>query len=128
MWCSAILLHRPFVSYWQKKGWPAGKTMQNYPHPLDVCVTAANNICAILEGYADNLPMLSCDMIFPIFTCASTLSHYSKENDLHEAEVSKRINMCIGWLLVLGKSWKNASTRQEMLTKGMDHFPYDGFD
>jgi hypothetical protein len=124
MWCSTILLHRPFASHRDSQ---TDKKHKNSPQPLDICFIASNNICDILEGYADNLPKLSCDMIFPIFTTASTLSHYSKQIGREDPLTQRRIDMCVKWLLILGKSWKNAGARQQMLVKGTPPFPFPQF-
>ncbi|KAH8594961.1 fungal-specific transcription factor domain-containing protein [Bisporella sp. PMI_857] len=110
MWCLTILLHRPFIGNYQ----PGGKDAKD---PLQECFVAASNICNILEGYADNLPMLSCDLIFPIFTTASTLSYSIKQSAFEDGETRRRIDLCIRWLQVLGRSWKNASTRGEVLAQ-----------
>jgi hypothetical protein len=121
MYCSTILLHRPFASQQVRQ---SEKKSKNLLHPLDICFVASNNICDILEGYADNLPKLSCDMIFPIFTTGSTLSHYSKLIDREDPLTQRRIDMCIRWLQILGKSWKNAGPRQQLLAKGMPSPPF----
>ena len=113
MLCSTILLHRPFASQQDKKT----DKPQKSPSPLKICFVAANDICDILEGYADNLPKLSCDMIFPIYISASTLSHYSKQIGREDPLTQRRVDMCVKWLQILGKSWKNAGTRQQMLAK-----------
>jgi hypothetical protein len=67
--------------------------------------------------------MLSCDLIFPIFTTASTLSYSIKQSAFEDGETRRRIDLCIRWLQVLGRSWKNASTRGEVLAQGTWHNP-----
>jgi hypothetical protein len=83
---------------------------------------AAKNICSILERYSNNLPMLSCDMIFPIFTSASTLSYSVEHAGGEDPEARRLIQLCVRWLAILGKSWKNAGIFQETLSKGK-HVP-----
>jgi hypothetical protein len=108
MWCALILIQRPFIK------------RASSLEPLKTSAMAASKICLILEGYTENLPLLSCDLIFPIFTAASTLSHFVKGIDDKETKslTERQIEMCVGWLRILGKSWKGASTRQELLTSG----------
>lgn len=118
MWLTAILLHRPFISYWDTQGRPSLDASQSIAEPLDICVMAANNICSILERHAENLSRASCDLIFPIFTAASTLSRYSKRFGIDGTETQIRINLCVRWLLILGKSWKNAGISQQKISQG----------
>ncbi|KAG9246724.1 fungal-specific transcription factor domain-containing protein [Calycina marina] len=108
MWCLTILLHRPFITHQNSEDITA-------LDPLQECVIAATNIYNILEGYSDNLPMLSCDLIFPIFTTASTLRYCHGGDNGVAPEVGRQITLCIDWLRTLGRSWKNATSRQEML-------------
>jgi hypothetical protein len=112
MWCSLILVHRPFATFKTEQGDEENKTLL---HPLDICLTCANDICDTLEEYEENLPKLSCDMIFPIYLTASTLSHINKKNGRDDPPTLRRIDLCVKWLLILGKNWKNGNARKAML-------------
>lgn len=78
MWCMTILLHRPFISYSQELSKPNDHASNSSSDSLEG-VGPGCNICSILEKYAENLAAMSCDLIFPIFTTASILAHYSKQ-------------------------------------------------
>ena len=118
MWHCTILIHRPFIARWQPD--PANSDASTY-NPLHICLQAANNICLILEKYFDRLPGLPCDMVFSIFTAASTLLYNSKhvEGEVG-ADAQRRLNLCIHWLSALGKSWKTAGARQQILSDMYD--------
>ncbi|PQE16949.1 hypothetical protein CJF30_00003656 [Rutstroemia sp. NJR-2017a BBW] len=111
--CSGtILLHRPFIARW------ISNSEGNDPvaNPLRVCLDAAQKICDILEKYFDILYGLPCDMVFSIFTAASTLLYQVKQPDGADiVDSQRRLRMCIHWLSVLGKSWKSAGARQQLL-------------
>jgi hypothetical protein len=111
MWHGAILLHRPFIARWPSNP-SASKSAAS---PLDVCLLAANQICFTLEYYFDRLLGLPCDLVFSIFTAASTLLYHSKHSKNEDIETQRRLKLCIHWLSVLGKSWKSAGARQELL-------------
>ncbi|KAL3425154.1 glucanase b [Phlyctema vagabunda] len=111
LWNGTILLHRPFIERWQSN--PAYPESMISPHEL--CFEAANKICITLEKYADLLPGLPCDTIFAIFTAASTLLYHIKQNP-SETETRRKLKLCIHWLSVLGKSWKSAGARRQLLT------------
>ncbi|KAH8813352.1 fungal-specific transcription factor domain-containing protein [Xylogone sp. PMI_703] len=113
MWSGAILIHRPFIATSSQENDPA--TSQN---PANICLQAANNICLIVEKYADRLHGLPCDMIFPIFTAASTLLYHLKESE--DPEIRRRLKLCIHWLAIFGKSWKSAGTRYQLLADWFD--------
>ncbi|RFU27423.1 hypothetical protein B7463_g8922, partial [Scytalidium lignicola] len=113
MWSGAILIHRPFIARWSEGTNPADS--QN---PAHICLQAANNVCLIVEKYADRLHGLPCDMIFPIFTAASTLLYHLKEAE--DPEIRKRLKLCIHWLAIFGKSWKSAGTRYQLLADWFD--------
>ncbi|KAH6711870.1 fungal-specific transcription factor domain-containing protein [Leptodontidium sp. MPI-SDFR-AT-0119] len=114
-WHCTILLHRPFIARWSSN--PAST---DSPHPLDVCLEAANNICIVLEKYIDRLLGLPCDMVFSVFTAASTLLYHSKMSKEPTPETSRRLKLCIRWLSILGKSWKSAGARHQMLADMFD--------
>ncbi len=54
-------------------------------------------------------------MVFSVFTAASTLLYHSKHSKDATSENHGRLKLCIHWLSVLGKSWKSAGTRHQML-------------
>lgn len=108
MWSCAILVHRPFIARWLE-----GNNSTNAPNPSHVCLQAANNVCLIIEKYVDRLYGLPCDMIFPIFTAASTLLYHLKESE--DSVIRQRLKLCIHWLAIFGKSWKSAGTRYQLL-------------
>ena len=119
-WTTIILIHRPFYSYWQEQGWLPSEFLPTESHPLDVSFAAAEKICQILDIHVENLQRFPCDLIYPIFTTASTLSHYRQ---LHrgtsvERTITPRLAMCVKWLSILGSNWKNAGKSKEKLTKG----------
>jgi hypothetical protein len=112
MYSGTILLHRPFIARW------ITNSEGNDPvaNPLRVCLDAAQKICDILEKYFDMLYGLPCDMVFSIFTAASTLLYQVKQPDGADmVDSQRRLRMCIHWLSVLGKSWKSAGARQQLL-------------
>ncbi|KAL2060119.1 hypothetical protein VTL71DRAFT_9941 [Oculimacula yallundae] len=113
-WHCKILLHRPFIARWTYN--PAVPEASN---PLEVCLEAANNICIVLEKYIGRLLGLPCDMVFSVFTAASTLLYDSKTKE-PSPETSRRLKLCIHWLSMLGKSWKSAGSRHQMLTDMYD--------
>ncbi|KAH7318942.1 fungal-specific transcription factor domain-containing protein [Rhexocercosporidium sp. MPI-PUGE-AT-0058] len=114
-WHGTILLHRPFIARWSLN--PASA---DSPNPLDVCLEAANNICTVLEKYIDRLLGLPCDMVFSVFTAASTLLYHTKMSKEPTSETNRRLKLCIHWLSILGRSWKSAGTRHQMLTDMFD--------
>lgn len=119
-----IMVHRPFYFYWTNQGWCPAQPLPAGSQPLEVCFSAAENICQILESHVENLQRFPCDLIFPIFTTASTLSHYRQVNQGGKDEsITRRLAMCIKWLSILGSNWKNAGKSQEKLTKGMLYAP-----
>jgi len=111
MWHGTILLHRPFIARWPENPSASKST----PSPHDVCLQAANQICCTLEQYFDRQLGLPCDMVFSIFTAASTLLYHSKNSNAEQIETQRRLKLCIHWLSVLGKSWKSAGARQQQL-------------
>ena len=110
MWCVTILVHRPFV--------PHRPEINDSTHPLHICVSAAQNVCSILEKYSENLAILSCDIIFPIFTSASILSYASDRFNIKDPETQRLIQLCVRWLAILGKNWKNAGIFKDTLSRG----------
>lgn len=110
MWSITILVHRPFVLHRVDR--------DASTNPLTICVTAARNLCSILERYSENLAILSCDIIFPIFTSASILSYAADKFGLRDAETQRLIQLCVRWLAILGKNWKNAGIFKDTLSRG----------
>ncbi|KAB8304224.1 hypothetical protein EYC80_003642 [Monilinia laxa] len=116
MHSGTILLHRPFIARWISN--PANISAS--ANPLKICINSANTICTILEKYFDDFYGLPCDMVFSIFTAASTLLYQSKQSDGGDnTESQRRLKLCIHWLSVLGKSWKSAGARQQLLIDSM---------
>ncbi|KUJ08652.1 uncharacterized protein LY89DRAFT_599174 [Mollisia scopiformis] len=115
MWHATILLHRPFIARWSLN---TGGT--DSANPLDVCLQAANNICLVLEKYFNRLLGLPCDMIFSVFTAASMLLYQSKQRQDASGEYRPRLRLCVHWLSVLGKSWKSAGARHQLLSDMFD--------
>ena len=111
MWSGTILIHRPFIGRWQSH--------QDSPsslNPLNICLQAANSICLVLEKYFDHLPGLPCDIVFPLFTAASTFLYHSRNvNPDHEKTSQRRLELCIHWLSIFGRSWKTAGARRQLL-------------
>lgn len=104
------MLHRPFIARWRSD------LNDGSPNPFDICLNAATKMCSVLERYLERLPGGPCDMVFSIFIAASILLHHSKqvEGDA-AAETRHRLKLCIHWLSVLGKSWKSAGARHQLL-------------
>jgi hypothetical protein len=111
MWHATILLHRPFIARW-----PSNPAAVDSANPLEVCLQAANNICLVLEKYFDRLLGLPCDMIFSVFTAASMLLYQSKQSQDANGENRRRLQLCVHWLSVFGKSWKSAGARHQLLS------------
>ncbi|KAE9368168.1 hypothetical protein N431DRAFT_428056 [Stipitochalara longipes BDJ] len=116
MWHGTILLHRPFIARWSSNPNVSDSTLS----PQQVCLQAANNICFALEQYFDRLLGLPCDMVFSIFTAASTLLYQSKHSKVEDPDTQRRLKLCIHWLSALGKSWKSAGARQQLLADMFD--------
>lgn len=89
-------------------------------HPLEVCCDAAERICQIVEGHVSDLFKYPCNLLFPIFTAASTLAHYSeqKKNVTEERRVENHLDMCIRWLSILGRNVKDAKAFNERMISG----------
>ncbi|KAK6364704.1 hypothetical protein LTS17_012002 [Exophiala oligosperma] len=120
-WTTMIMVHRPFYSYWQEQGWLPAQSIPTESLPLEVSFSAAEKVCQILEIHVENLQRFPCDLIFPIFTTASTLSHYRQVNRgrIDERTITRCLTMCIKWLSILGSNWKHAGKSKERLTKGL---------
>lgn len=117
MWYATILLHRPFI------GRSPDPAAPESPDPLAVCIRAANNICLVLEKYFDRMIGLPCDTIFSVFTAASMLLYQSKQGQDPTGENRRRLKLCVHWLSILGKSWKSAGARHQLLSES--RFPLD---
>lgn len=61
---------------------------------------------------------MPCDLIFPIFTAASTLLHESRQKGM-DLVVDNRaqLRLCLYWLSVFGNNWKSAGERQKMFNE-----------
>jgi hypothetical protein len=113
MLSTTILLHRPFIEHWNQ-----GSVFESSPaavDPLEVCITSANQICVILEKYSSFLRVLPCDLVFPIFIAANILLRRWRLGGSDSSLIRPRLEQCIQWLNALGKSWKSAEGRQQIL-------------
>lgn len=113
------MCNRPFILRWRpgRSDVPFNGHEEN---PFDICLQAANNMCSILEKYLERLSWWPCDMVFSVFVAATILLHHSKQASGEvAAETKRRLKLCIHWLSVLGKSWKTAGARQQLLTDCM---------
>jgi hypothetical protein len=114
MWFSTILLHRPFTTYWQSR--PEGSfQQQSTSDPFMICVFASNNICTVLEKYSDVLLELPCDLIFCIFMAATIQLRLYRQGGPDAVHAQQCLQLCVHWLTVLGKSWKSAEARHQLL-------------
>jgi hypothetical protein len=88
--------------------------------PVQICLAAAQELCAVLSAYVEDLSRLPCDVIFPIVLAAATLWQCRKEFDAsHDrAEVKAQIDLCVRCLAIVGKIWKNAGDCRRRLIKG----------
>jgi hypothetical protein len=121
-WLSAItiLLHRPFHFYWREYAWSPAQQISPDNMPVQICLAAAQELCAVLSAYVEDLSRLPCDVIFPIVLAAATLWQCRKEFDAgHDrAEVKAQIDLCVKCLAIVGKIWKNAGDCRRRLIKG----------
>ncbi|KAN0091798.1 Fungal specific transcription factor domain containing protein [Hyaloscypha variabilis] len=121
MLSTTILLHRPFIEHWNQ-----GSAFENSPaaaDPLEVCITSANQICMILEKYSSFLRVLPCDLVFPIFIAANILLRRWRLEGSGSSLIRPRLEQCIQWLNALGKSWKSAEGRQQILMDSLNANP-----
>lgn len=88
--------------------------------PLQICLTAAKEMCAILSAYVDDLTRLPCDIIFPIVLAAATLWQHSAELELNynQLETQRNIDLCVKCLSIIGKAWTNAGECRKRLMRG----------
>lgn len=114
MWFSTILLHRPFIAHWQSYH-DASAQQQSTTDPFMICIFAANNICSVLEKYSDVLLELPCDLIFCIFMAATIQLRRYRQGGHDAGHAQQRLQLCVQWLTILGKSWKSADTRRQLL-------------
>jgi hypothetical protein len=115
MWSTTILLHRPFIQNWQSSSSNAAtSTLQD---PQEICLFAANKICSVIEMYTRYMCGLPSDLIFPIFVAGNILQSHWRRMENKDIAVRKQLELCIKWLNGLGKSWKNAEQRQQMLVE-----------
>jgi hypothetical protein len=117
MWSTTILLHRPFIEHWQHNGRNAGSpTSQSLQaDPYEVCLFSADQICSTLEKYSGYSGGLPCDLVFPIFVAANILLRRWREAASQRIVLRPRLELCIQWLNALGKSWKSAEARGQIL-------------
>ncbi|KAE9367145.1 hypothetical protein N431DRAFT_548759 [Stipitochalara longipes BDJ] len=118
MLSTTILLHRLFIEDQHDGG-----VLEYLPaaaDPLEVCITSANQICAILEKYNSFLKVLPCDLVFPIFVAANILLRRWRLGGNDTILIRPRLEQCIQWLNALGKSWKSAEGRQQILVESLN--------
>ena len=114
MLSTTILLHRPFIDLQQNDSHDHFSAAAD---PLKVCITSANQICTILEKYSSFLKVLPCDLVFPIFVAANILLRRWQLGESGSGMLRPRLEQCIHWLNALGKSWKSAKGRQQILVE-----------
>ena len=119
-WTTIILVQQPFYSYWQKKGWLPCQSLPPESHPLEVSFASAKRICEILQVHAVNLQRFPCDLIYPIFTTASTMLYYLQvhRGTVDDRTITHQLRMCISWLSTLGSNWRQAGKSKDKLTQG----------
>lgn len=115
--CATILLHRPFIAHWQQYTEQTGYPPFNTPDPSRIIYDCAKEICTILEAYNSYLVQMPCDLIFPIFTAASTLLHESRQSPTESAESKRQLRQCLYWLSIFAKNWKSAGERQKLFNE-----------
>jgi hypothetical protein len=113
MWFATILLNRPFISHWERSR--ASLAQQSAIDPFEICTCAANNICLVLEKYTYALVDLPCDLIFCIFIAATIHLRRYRRGGADAGQAQQYLQRCIQWLTILGKSWKSAEARQQLL-------------
>jgi hypothetical protein len=88
--------------------------------PVRVCLNAAQEVCAILSEYVDDLGRLPCDIIFPIVLTAATLWQHRGEfgSGPDRAKAQQQIDLCVKCLSIVGKFWKNAGDCRRRLIRG----------
>jgi hypothetical protein len=88
--------------------------------PVRVCLAAAQEVCAILSEYVDDLGRLPCDIIFPIVLAAATLWQHRGEFTAgpDRAKAQQQIDLCVKCLSIVGKFWKNAGDCRRRLIRG----------
>lgn len=69
-----------------------------------------------MEVYSNLLERLPCDLVFPIFVAANTFLHFWNDSGDQGTHSRQRLNQCSRWLVELGKSWKNAEARNQVLS------------
>lgn len=119
---ATILLHRPFHLYWREHYWSPACGLPPEQMPIQVCLAAAQDLCAVLSAYVDDLSRLPCDVIFPIVLAAATLWQHRKEfaAGYDRVKVQQQIDLCVKCLAIVGKFWKNAGDCRRKLIHGLD--------
>jgi len=124
MWSTTILLHRPFIETWHPDS-RATTTSAIQVSPSDICLSAANQICLTIQLYSRYMCGLPCDLIFPIFVAANILLHHWRQAGGNDILIKQRLELCIKWLNGLGKSWKSAEKRHQILSECKKNSLYD---
>lgn len=114
------MLHYPFTSPQWKQGEVEGTATISDSDPLEVTFVAAEKIFQILETHTKSLQRFPCDLIFPIFTAANTLSNYRHVGAgvTEKTSIKRRLGMCIKWLSIICSNWKYAGKSKSKLTQG----------
>lgn len=120
MWTTVILLHNPFTTPQRKEGGLENTATISDSDPLEVTFAAAEKICQILETHTKSLQRFPCDLIFPIFTAANTLSNYRNVGPSirDKTLIQRRLGMCFKWLSIICSNWKYAGKSRSKLTQG----------
>lgn len=89
----------------------------NTPNPSQIIYESAKDICTILEAYNNYLVQMPCDLIFPIFTAASTLLHDLRQSTTESSDSKRQLRQCLYWLSIFAKNWKSAGERQKLFNE-----------
>lgn len=119
LWLTTILLHRPFIEHWQQD---RGSDELSLVHedPYRICCVAADHICSILEKHSDLIKCMPCDLVFPIFVAGNIFLRRWRQSGRQDIGIQQSLELCVRWLNALGKSWKCAKARRQVLAESMD--------
>jgi len=116
MWLTTILLNRPFIENWRspQENQPTAAAAR---HPAELCLSSANEICSTLSIYTRYMDGLPCDMMYPIFVAANVLLRHWQQTGGTDTVIKTRLELCVNWLHGLGKNWRGAEERGQMLSE-----------
>ncbi|XMA07331.1 hypothetical protein WAI453_000122 [Rhynchosporium graminicola] len=119
LWLTTILLHRPFIEHWQQD---RGSDELSLVHedPYRICCVAADHICSTLQKHSELIKSLPCDLVFPIFVAGNVLLRRWRQSRRQDISIQQSLEMCVRWLNALGKSWKSAKARRQVLAESME--------